>query len=114
MRKTQLRVGLALLFSCLLATMSCGGDESKNECEEAKNVQMTAIKNKCAEIYDCCYCHCELDEVSECDCSSWSLRKNDDTSICQGGDITTANRCLNDEVSCADQVTAIVQQRCSM
>jgi hypothetical protein len=99
-----------------------GGDgkeadaEVRNPCAEAKELYLTAIRDKCAELVDCCYCQCELAENSnpDCDCTSWGLLMRDrDVMMCEGGDLNAALNCVNNSDSCINNVKNVVTARCS-
>jgi hypothetical protein len=108
---------LFLLFElivCVMGAIGCGGDESANECAEARDVQLEAIQKSCASYPDCCYCLCELSGTpgANCDCGAWLLVRDKDVSKCEGGDLNSAVTCLNDKTTCTFNIGAIINQRC--
>ena len=106
---------LVQLTVCLMSVVGCGGEESKNECEDAKEVRMQAIGENCSNYIDCCYCSCELSLPlgAGCDCTAWGvLNRDTDTSVCQGGDLNNAVNCVSNTAACSSNIGAIITQRC--
>jgi len=110
---------LVQLMICVNGALGCGGEESKNECLEEKEIRMEAIANKCTEpnLVGCCYCSCELKGAptgdGECACTNWQLTANTPTDTCEGGALTKASNCINSVESCKEQSKTVVQLNCT-
>ena len=109
---------LVQLVICINGVFGCGGDESKNECQEAKEIRMAAIGNKCAEpnMQGCCYCSCELTGAptteAGCSCGNWTLYSSSNTETCEGGELNKASICIGNPPSCENSVKTYVALQC--
>jgi hypothetical protein len=107
---------LVQLVLCVIGAIGCGGDESANECADAKEVQLEAIQKSCDSYSDCCYCLCELSGSpgADCNCGAWGILVRDkDVSRCEGGDLNYAVNCLNDKTNCSQNLGDVIMQRCA-
>ena len=108
---------LVQLMVCVIGAIGCGGDESKNECEEEYEIRMSAIQSKCSEpnLAGCCYCSCELTgaPTTGCTCQDWTLTSAMQVEQCQGGALNNAVNCTSNPASCAEQTKNGVFLRCN-
>ena len=101
-------------------TDSSYGNERSNECQDAKEIRLSAIQDKCREplLTGCCYCKCELTDESlidepNCNCADWMLIRNQPDRPCVAADLNSSIACLNDRKSCEMHTQSAVTLFCS-
>lgn len=100
---------ISAIASALLMVSVLGCDE-ETVCDEAWDVQKSAMEEACQQYEECCYCDCALRNDCFCDESIEFLMRDEK---CTGEIKDRANGCLGNEENCAEIWTNNVDMLCS-